>query len=386
MNQIYALIGIAILLFVLVIYFAIKYIKTKKVLIQKQEELLKPYKDKIRDLEAEIKRLEFIIEQTKEAQKKESEKIYTQEGQNISIQTLIAEKNKLEKEKEGLKEKTKKLWEQSLAIHKEKERIDKLRKDIERRHREITDSITYASRIQSALLPKEQDISEYFDDYFILWHPRDIVSGDFYWFNKFGNRIFAVAADCTGHGVPGAFMSLLGISFLNEIINANPTLEANEILERMRELVTKALNQKDMASDTKDGMDMALLIFDTDKNTVQYSGANNPMYLVRDGELTEYKAVRNPIGVYIKKRNFEKHEIQLKSKDRIYIFSDGYPDQFGGKDNRKFTYRRFKNLLIDMNKNNLTMKEQKEKLWDNFIEWKGKNSQIDDILVIGIQW
>ncbi len=357
---------------------------------QRLEQAVKPYQEQIKDLQAEVKRLKFVLEECKNNKNHHDTLTeITSEDQQIDLRQLIAEKQKLEKEKQSLKEKTKKLWEQSLAIHREKDRIDRLRREIEARHKEITDSINYASRIQTALLPDEQELSKIFKEFFVLWKPKQIVSGDFYWVHKYENRIFAVAADCTGHGVPGAFMSLLGISFLNQIVNANPLLQPHQILEKLRAYVIKALGEKQAEGEQpKDGMDMALVIIHTDTGLLEYAGANNPVYIIRGQELIELKPVRSPIGYYLVTRNFEKRDFLLKPGDKIYMFSDGFADQFGGDEEKKvkFTRKRFKQLLLKVNEEGIPFPEQKDVLWEVFEKWRGNQRQIDDVLVFGIHW
>ncbi len=388
MNQqlIIPVLAIIIILAALSTYLFLRLRKLQNNLNKSIKKAVQPYTDKIRDLEAELKRVNFLLSQCKNEEKNE-DSIYLENNTQIDLKKLLAEKQRLEQERESLKEKTKKLWEQSLAIHKEKERIDRLRKEIESRHKEITDSITYASRIQTALLPKEEQIAQIFKDFFVLWKPKQIVSGDFYWIKKYDNRIFVVAADCTGHGVPGAFMSLLGISFLNEIINSNPAIEAHMVLEQLREYVTQALGEEQEGGSPKDGMDLALVIIDSDKNTMQYSGANNPVYVIRNNELVELKPVRAPIGYYLVHREFKKQDFNLQPNDTIYMFSDGFTDQFGDNPRRsKFTRRRFKELLLRVNQMDISMQEQKEIIWNVFEQWKGSVRQVDDVMLLGIRW
>ncbi len=362
------------------------YFKLKRNFNKLLNQKLQPYKKQLAELQQEINRLNFIISELKK-NKNPSNANINLNAPNISINDLIAEKQKLEKEKQSLKEKTKKLWEQSLAIHKEKERIDALRRDIERRHKEITDSITYASRIQTALLPKDDFIKSLFKDYFILWLPKNIVSGDFYWFYKHNSKIYAIAADCTGHGVPGAFMSLLGISFLKEIVSLNPNILPDQLLEKMRSAVLESLinpnTNQDYENLPKDGMDMAALLIDTSSNTIFFSGANLPMYLVRNKQLLEFKPVKAPIGYYIVHKNFKLQKINYQPDDIIYIFSDGYADQFGGEKKRKFTYKLFKDLLVEIS--DLPLNQQKQYLLNAHLQWRDGLEQLDDIMVIGLK-
>ncbi|MCK4662081.1 MAG: SpoIIE family protein phosphatase [Bacteroidales bacterium] len=258
------------------------------------------------------------------------------------------------------------------------------KEEIEEKNKHIMDSIYYAKRIQNALLPPKEMVSKALPEHFILFKPRDIVSGDYYWLGKTGGNTVIVAADCTGHGVPGAFMSMLGVAFLNEIVSKSETIMANEILNQLREHVMTSLRQTGKEGEAKDGMDMALCIIDHNKMKLQFSGANNPLYLIRNKELIQYKADRMPIGIYIKTQAFENTEIQLEKDDSIYIFSDGFVDQFGGEKGRKFKSKPFKKLLVDIQ--DKTMKEQYEILDNTIEDWKGPvQEQIDDILVIGIK-
>ncbi len=255
---------------------------------------------------------------------------------------------------------------------------------IEEKNNEIIDSIKYAQRIQKALLPDANLLNKYVDDYFIFYKPKDIVSGDFYWFGERNNQLIFVAADCTGHGVPGALLSMLGISFLSEIISNKNNLEANRILEILRNQMISSLKQSGFEGESKDGMDIALCIFDKEKKNLQYSGAYNSLYLIRGNELDEYKADRMPIGYYDNAvEPFTNHNIQLNQGEMIYLFSDGFPDQFGGTEGKKYKYKAFKDLLLSMN--NLSMKDQHKRLQKEFEDWKGNYDQVDDVIVLGIK-
>ncbi len=263
--------------------------------------------------------------------------------------------------------------------------ISRQRDEIAAQKKDITDSIHYASRIQSALLPSDEFVGTLLSSYFILFKPRDIVSGDYYWLTQIRNQTIVVAADCTGHGVPGAFMSMLGVAFLNEIVVRDKTISANEILDRLREYVIKSLKQTGKEGGSKDGMDVALAIINHDEMEAEFSGAYNPLYVLRDNEIITIKADRMPIGYHIKIGTpFSKKTVALQKGDRLYMFSDGYPDQFGGKDGRKFMSKRFKEELIETG--HLSMEDQKNALNKTIEEWRGDNyDQIDDILVIGLE-
>jgi len=257
---------------------------------------------------------------------------------------------------------------------------------IEKKNDDITASINYASRIQSALLPPDEVITEILQEHFILFKPRDIVSGDFYWLKNIGDgqnpQYVIVAADCTGHGVPGAFMSMLGVALLNEITVKGEKHTAASILESMRQKVKISLRQTGKDGETKDGMDIALCIFEPKKLHLQFAGAYNPLYIISDNELIEYKATRSPIGIYIKEKQFENNEIELKPNDCFYIFTDGFHDQ-SSEAGAKFKTLKFKALMLGMG--NLSMTEQKVRLEKVHEEWKGKAEQTDDILVIGVR-
>ncbi|NIA12117.1 MAG: SpoIIE family protein phosphatase [Nitrospiraceae bacterium] len=262
--------------------------------------------------------------------------------------------------------------------------LEKQRDEITRQRNEIIESIQYASLIQTSLLPQKKLIDKVFPRNFVLYVPKNIVSGDFYWLVTKENKAYFAVADCTGHGVPGALMSILGISFLNEIVTVRENLPANRILNLLREMVMKALHQTGDSTEAMDGMDIALCIYDKGKNVLQYAGANNPLYIVRQDVVIEYKPDRMPIGVSgVEEQPFINHYIALKKNDNLYLFSDGYVDQFGGSEGKKFKSDPFRTLLLKMQ--SVPMKAQKKILLDSFEEWKGQYIQVDDILVMGIK-
>lgn len=255
---------------------------------------------------------------------------------------------------------------------------------IEEKNRDITASINYASRIQRAMLPGPSDIKGLSSKSFILYLPKDIVSGDFYWFTRISGKLIIVAGDCTGHGVPGALMSMLGISFLEEIVNEREITESGQILNELRKEVQRALHQKGTKEEAKDGMDIALCVIDRSKKMVQYSGAYNSLYLIRNEELLEYPADRMPIGIFdLSDKSFTSQDFPYLPNDIIYMFSDGYADQFGGPNSKKFKYSALKELLIKIH--NLPHKEQKKILESEFLKWKGANPQTDDVLIMGLR-
>jgi serine phosphatase RsbU (regulator of sigma subunit) len=262
--------------------------------------------------------------------------------------------------------------------------------ELEQQKKEITDSIHYAQRIQNAVLPGIDTIKEKIPEYFIFLKPRDIVSGDFYWLSDTGRKIVIVAADCTGHGVPGAFMSMLGVSFLNKIVNEDKITEASRILNDLREDVIRSLQQSGKEGEQKDGMDMGLCVIDFDRMIMEFAGAHNPLYLIRENELNETKADRMPIAYHEQQTEFTSHKIRLKKGDCFYMFSDGYADQFGGPEGKKFKYKALKELLLNIK--DKPMNEQKEILEKTFQDWtagfdrEGKPfDQVDDILAVGVR-
>lgn len=249
---------------------------------------------------------------------------------------------------------------------------------------QITSSIEYAKRIQEAILPTERCIQEKLDS-FIFYQPKDIVSGDFYWFSdKATPHLFLAAVDCTGHGVPGAFMSMIGNTILNKLINEKLLVDVSDVLNNMEFELRKALNRSDEYNATTDGMDIALLNICTKTNVITFAGAQRPLILIRDGELQEIKGTKRSIGhTYTENFIYKKEEFLAKKGDCLYIFSDGYPDQFGGEHGKKFMKKQLKEILLKIHQK--SMNEQKEQLKNVFNDWKGDEFQIDDILLIGIK-
>jgi serine phosphatase RsbU (regulator of sigma subunit)/ligand-binding sensor domain-containing protein len=292
----------------------------------------------------------------------------------------VRERN-LKEEKRILEQKVR---ERTAEIEAQKEELATQNEKIYEQHKNITDSIQYAQRIQKAILPPIEKIKEVVDDYFVLYRPRDIVSGDYYWSTRRDNLTIIVAADCTGHGVPGAFMSMLGIAFLNEIVNKEGITQPNEILNRLRDQIITQLHQTGQDGESKDGMDVSLYVIDHASMKLSFSGAYNPLFVIRNDEVIQLKADRMPIGYYIKKDvKFTMEEMNLLKGDCLYNSSDGYPDQFGGTDERKFMTKNFKELLLKIHKK--PMAEQCEILNTTIDEWRGKIEQIDDIIVIGVK-
>ncbi len=351
--------------------------------------------------------------------KKKTNKMLEQKNEEIMLQNeqILQQKEEIEAQRDEIEM-------QRDEIVKQKDVAIAQRDEITLQKQEITDSIRYAQRIQLAVLPPVgvlENIAP--NNYFILNLPRDIVSGDYYWMVNFHEYSIVAAADCTGHGVPGAFMSMLGVSFLNEIMNKlidekHPVPKANEILMKLREKVIKSLHQTGAEGEQKDGMDIALYVIDHKTNKLQFSGANNPFYLIKNNPTTlfktqtgeheikyllkgkedtamplleesnyyliEIKGDKMPIGIHTDlDAVFTNNIIQIEKGDTFYIFSDGFADQFGGPKNKKFKYKPLKKLLLSNQEK--TMAKQKEILLDTFVEWKGDNFQVDDVLIIGMR-
>jgi len=262
--------------------------------------------------------------------------------------------------------------------------LEEQKREIESQSNKITDSIHYAQRIQKALFPPKEVVDELLPDYFIFNKPRDIVSGDYYWLAEKEDNVILAVADCTGHGVPGAFMSVLGIAFLNEIVSKTEALRANDILFHLREQVIRSLHQKGKKDEQRDGMDISLCIFNFKRKTMQFAGAFNQLYLIRKQELIELKGDKMPIGISVRKdQAFTNKEMQLKRNDSIYLCTDGFVDQIGGPRRKTFRSKYFKDLLLKIHERKPVA--QLKTLEKTFEDWRGEIEQIDDILIIGIK-
>jgi serine phosphatase RsbU (regulator of sigma subunit) len=316
-------------------------------------------------------------------------------------------------------ERTAEVVKQKDEVERQKDVVMQQKEHIEHIHHELKDSIFYAERIQKAILPHKDYAEENMDDHFILFKPKDIVSGDFYFANKYENTLIFAAADCTGHGVPGAFMSMLGVAFLNEIVNERIAKNSGQILDALRQNIIKSLQQTGKEGENKDGMDLSLCSIDLKSNKLQWTGANNPLYLVRKSDsetetltyfcnqeeitiepslfeggynLYEFKPDKMPVAIYIKMDNFSTNTIDLKHEDAIYVFTDGFADQFGGPKGKKYMYKPFKNLILSMQEK--ALEEHKHALDESIELWKAHIDpitndffeQVDDICVIGYKF
>ena len=256
-------------------------------------------------------------------------------------------------------------------------------KVIEEKSIEITDSITYAKRIQQAILPQYSEFNLALKNCFVFYEPKDIVAGDFYWMHKIGDTVLYAAADCTGHGVPGAMVSVVCYNALNRAVKEYGLTKPADILNKTSELVIDTFRRSEDQRDINDGMDIALCSIDFKNKELQYSGANNPLYLFREGELISFKANKRSVGASYLKESFVNHTINLNENDCIYTFSDGYSDQFGGAKGKKFMLNRFRKLLLSISE--LDIESQHQKIEEEFYTWKGNSFQIDDVCVIGVK-
>lgn len=300
------------------------------------------------------------------------------------LKTIQEQKNTIQIQKNLVEEKISELNQTNEEIKAQRDEIEKQRDFIKEQKSAITNSINYAQKIQQAVLPNKEYLDSILGDYFILSKSKDIVSGDFYWATKVDNLLIFTVVDCTGHGVPGALMSMLGVSFLNDIVIKKKILKANEILDSLRISVIEALQQKGNKNDQKDGMEASICVLDTTNNILQYAGAFIPLFLMKN--LKELKFIipdKQPIAYYEYMKPFTNHEIQLEKNDCIYITTDGYRDQYGGANDKRFTTKRLKELFINIASK--PMSEQELILSKTFDNWKTNQDQIDDVTIFGIK-
>lgn len=294
----------------------------------------------------------------------------------LKMRTDLAENEKLLEAK---------VIERTEEVVKQKEEIQSKTQILEVLYKQVTDSIFYAKRIQEAILPPRNLVRKLLPNSFILYKPKDIVSGDFYWMEEKDGKTLFAAVDCTGHGVPGAFMSIVGFNILKYVVNNSGITEPAKILDALNIGVNETLHQSYKGSTSKDGMDITLCTIDYKKKELQYAGAFNPLLIIRDGTLIEIKANKFPIGYYVGEdtKPYTNHVIPLQTGDCVYVFSDGYADQFGGPKGKKFMVNQFRRTLMELHQ--LSVDEQKSTL-DSIIEkWRGAQEQVDDILVIGFK-
>ena len=274
---------------------------------------------------------------------------------------------------------------QNKIIENQKSDIESQKSKLEESHKEITDSINYAKNIQDALMTSSEYIKDALPESFVFFLPKDVVSGDYYWVYKFSeDEVFFTVADCTGHGVPGAFMSMIGTSLLNENIIDYKIDNPAEVLGNMRSKIIESLNDHSSKTNNKDGMDMALCKLNLKTKTLDYTGANNPLVHISEGKINYIKGNSQPVGLsIIDNKPFTNHHVKLKKGDMIYIYSDGYQDQFGGPKGKKYMVKKFKTFLTRLSA--LPIDEQRVKIQEEFHGWKGNHDQVDDICVMGIR-
>jgi serine phosphatase RsbU (regulator of sigma subunit)/Tfp pilus assembly protein PilF len=270
---------------------------------------------------------------------------------------------------------------QKCIVEEQKQEVELQKELVEEKNKEITDSINYAKRIQQAILPPPRVVKEFLPDSFILYKPKDIVAGDFYWLESINDEVVFASADCTGHGVPGAMVSVVCHNALNRSVREFSLTDPAEILNKTRELVIETFQQSD--HEVRDGMDISLCSFNPKTLKMKWSGANNPLWIIRNNELIEYKGDKQPIGKFEKSRPFTPHTIDLQKQDIFYILTDGYADQFGGDKGKKFKYKQLQETLLENSM--LRSEEQKQKLDQIFESWKGTLEQVDDVCIIGVR-
>ena len=285
----------------------------------------------------------------------------------ISLIVTIIEKKKINKDLEG------------------KNNLIKLQvAQLKQKNKEITDSINYAKKIQTAILPSKMDIKSKLPDSFVYYRPKDIISGDFYWLTEKNNKIYFVTADCTGHGVPGALMSMLGITYLNEIINEKNILQPSLILDELKNSIINSLTSSDDGDSLKDGMDMTLYSLDKTNLKLNYSAANNGLYIIRDNQIIKLDPDKQPVGSNPRQElPFTDFTFDLKPNDFIVSYSDGFSDQFGGPKGKKYKYKQLQELLLELN--NKSTDSIPLLLNSIFEKWKGSLEQVDDVLIIGVR-
>jgi tetratricopeptide (TPR) repeat protein len=324
-------------------------------------------------------------------QKKRANKILAEQKRYIELQNknLLQANEEISAQRDEIEAQRDEIAAQRDLVTGQKEHIEEQKK-------EITDSITYARRIQKAVLPDldmvfgnslTEGASSFCCDYFVLYKPKDIVSGDFYWATRIGDWCIFTVADCTGHGVPGAFMSMLGISNLNEIVRRKEITKTGDVLDQLRNAVIEALRQKGVTGEQKDGMDIVFCAYNNQTRILQYSGANNSLYILKEDatgyELNEYKADPQPVAIHVSMTNFTTHEIPVEKGDMLYLISDGYADQFGGPKNKKFMIKRLRELFVEIAP--MSLYEQQTVLSAEFEKWTSGAEQVDDVTIMGVR-
>jgi serine phosphatase RsbU (regulator of sigma subunit)/tetratricopeptide (TPR) repeat protein len=298
----------------------------------------------------------------------------------LIIILIIAIKSFLRKKKDNLK-----INEQKIEVESQKLEIENQHISLAVTHKEISDSISYAKRIQDAILPTKETLNHHLKNGFVLFLPKDVVSGDFYWIEKVGSEVVFAVADCTGHGVPGAMVSIVCHNALNRAVREFKLIEPADILDKSREIIIETFAHN--SENVKDGMDISLCSWNTQSNLIKWSGANNPLYIIPNTiavkDITIFSPDKQPVGKFELEKAFTQHEIQLKKGDSFYLFSDGFMDQFGGENGKKYKYSRFRTFILSINHH--SMKGQGELLEEEFNAWKKNLEQLDDVCLIGVK-
>lgn len=351
------------------------------------EEHIKPSNDEIGEMAVAMNKLVDGLEQTTTFANEVGKSNFNYPYQPLSDQdslghALLVMRDELAESERVLEQK---VVERTLEVVRQKEEIEHQSEKLEELYTDITASIRYAKRLQDSILPQQDYIKSLLPESFVLFKPKDIVSGDFYWVQETPSKVLFSALDCTGHGVPGAFMSLIGANALATIVMENGVEKPSIILDELNRLSSEALNKSAEGNEVRDGMDAALCSFDKTTNILEYAGANNPLYLIRNNEVTQVKADKFAIASFTPNtQNYNNHEIKIEKGDVIYLFSDGYADQFGGDRGKKFMYKKFRNLLLEIK--DKSAEAQKTILNTTIEEWRGVHEQVDDILIFGVKF
>ena len=349
--------------------------RKKKILETKKQTELKlnyEFEQTQKKIEAENRAKELISKAELEQERKQRNLLLIGLGV-ISLMLVITIKNFRAKQKANN------------ILHKQKREIERQKKIVEEKNHEINDSINYALRIQTASIPKKEELDSFLNDYDLFFKPKDVVSGDFYWAEKTSEFSLIAVGDCTGHGVPGAFMSFMGYNLLNETINEKPKGNPAELLNSLNRKVLDSLKQHDTNTSAKYGMDIALMAVNKNKKSLEFSGAHNSLMIFRGNEHFQLKADRLSVGSSVREdiTTFTNHVFELQKGDMLYLYTDGYPDQTGGPDNKKFFANPFRDLLQSISK--MDQEQQAKVLEETYMKWKGAKSQIDDVMVVGIR-
>jgi serine phosphatase RsbU (regulator of sigma subunit) len=343
------------------------------------KELIKVTEDEIGEMSAAMNHLVKGMKHTKDFSREVASGNFEYEYHPLSDQddlgrALILMRDEL-KERERILEK--KVEERTREIENQKDKISELYKD-------VTDSIKYAKRLQNSILPPDSQVKQALEKSFVLYLPKDIVSGDFYWMNVINkNELLFGAIDCTGHGVPGAFMSLVAYNGLNQAVQEHNKVHPHEVLKDLNQIAGESLNKDHSVDFVRDGMDLAVCKLNKKTLDLEYSGAKNPIYIIRDKELMIYHADKISIGEDNLNHEFTLNKIKLRKGDMIYLFTDGYVDQFGGEHGKKFKFANFRDLLLSISDKDV--EEQHEILYDTIVKWQGNYEQLDDIMIFGVR-